>query len=100
MVALRVLFARPDLGRSSAIELKFLTRQWTGEVDRERYELKGHGAQDNCSYNVVKDICRSRRADRPPARFTSGSGVSTYASLNDPPPGAGVPRPEPNTARL
>ena len=55
---LDLLFARPDLGSSSAVELKFLSRSWTGVVDGERYELKGHGAQDNRSYDVVKDIWR------------------------------------------
>jgi hypothetical protein len=55
---LDLAFGRPDLGRSSAVELKYLTRKWIGEVYGERYELKDHGAQDNRSYDVVKDICR------------------------------------------
>jgi hypothetical protein len=57
-VHLDLAFARADLGRSSAVELKYLTRKWIGEVDSERYKLKDHGAQDNRSYDVVKDICR------------------------------------------
>ena len=57
-VHLDIAFARPDLRHSSAIELKFLTRLWKGTVDGELYELKGHGAQDNRSYDVVKDISR------------------------------------------
>jgi hypothetical protein len=57
-VHLDVAFARPDLARTTAVELKYLTRAWTGEVDGERYELKDHGAQDIRAYDVVKDVVR------------------------------------------
>lgn len=60
-------FARPDLGRCTAVEVKYLTRAWTGEIDGERYELKSQGAQDIRGYDVVKDIHRIEHciADRP-----------------------------------
>lgn len=45
-------------GVASAIELKYLTRAWTGDVDGERFELKSQGAQDIRAYDVVKDIER------------------------------------------
>jgi hypothetical protein len=60
-VHLDLAFARPDLDRSTAVELKYLTRAWSGEVDGERYELKDHGAQDIRGYDVVKDIHRVER---------------------------------------
>jgi hypothetical protein len=43
---------------ASAIELKFLTREWVGDVSGERFELKSQGAQDIRAYDVVKDIAR------------------------------------------
>jgi hypothetical protein len=43
-VHLDLALARPDLGRYTAVELKYLTRAWSGEVAGERYELKNHGA--------------------------------------------------------
>lgn len=51
-------FARPDLDRATAIELKYLTRLWTGTVGGERFELKNQGAQDIRAYDIVKDIVR------------------------------------------
>lgn len=50
--------SRPDHGRHTAIELKYLTAGWTGEVDGEHFELTNHGAQDVRAYDVVKDIGR------------------------------------------
>jgi hypothetical protein len=43
------------------MELKYLTRAWSGEVEGERYELKNHGAQDVRAYDVVKDVHRVER---------------------------------------
>lgn len=57
-VHLDLAFARPDIGRTTAVELKYLTRAWTGDVGGERYELKDHGAQDIRAYDVVKDVVR------------------------------------------
>jgi hypothetical protein len=57
-VHLDLAFTRPDLGRTTAIELKYLTRAWIGDVDGEHYELKDHGAQDVRAYDVVKDVVR------------------------------------------
>jgi hypothetical protein len=60
-VHLDLALARPDLGRTTAVELKYLTRLWIGDVGGEHYELKNHGAQDIRSYDVVKDIARVER---------------------------------------
>ncbi len=54
-------FNRPDLGRSTAVELKYLTRRWSGAVNGERFELKDQGAQDIRAYDCVKDIVRVER---------------------------------------
>lgn len=64
---LDIACTRPDLSRFSAIEMKYLTRSWSGVDDGERYDLKNHGAQDIRGYDVVKDISRVERfvADRP-----------------------------------
>ena len=43
---LNLLLTRDDGLRRSAIELKYLTRLWTGEFAGERFELKDQGAQD------------------------------------------------------
>ena len=68
-VHLDLAFERRDLGAYTAIELKYPTRKWVGEVDGQRYELKSHGAQDITAYDVVKDIVRVERfiASRPSA---------------------------------
>ncbi len=58
---LDVACSRPDLGRFTALELKYLTRFWSGEVAGERFELKNHGAGDVRGYDVVKDISRVER---------------------------------------
>ncbi len=42
----------------SAVELKYLTRLWHGDVAGERFQLKNQGAQDIRAYDVVKDIVR------------------------------------------
>lgn len=46
-----------ESGRT-ALELKCLTRGWSGDRADERFELKNHGAQDVRGYDVVKDIAR------------------------------------------
>lgn len=58
---LDIACSRPDLGRFTALELKYLTRLWSGDHDGERFELKNHGAQDVRGYDVVKDISRVER---------------------------------------
>jgi len=60
-VRLDLAFSRPDLGSYTAVELKYLTRAWSGEVGGERYELKDQGAQDIRGYDAVKDIARVER---------------------------------------
>jgi hypothetical protein len=60
-VRLDLLLSRPDLRRHTAIELKYLTARWEGDVDGEHFALKNHGAQDIRAYDVVKDISRLER---------------------------------------
>jgi hypothetical protein len=60
-VRLDVLISRPDTGRHTALELKYLTALWAGEVAGEPFALKDHGAQDIRAYDVVKDITRLER---------------------------------------
>lgn len=60
-VRLDLLLSRPDLGRHTAVELKYLTALWTGAVAGEAFALKNHGAQDIRAYDVVKDIARLER---------------------------------------
>lgn len=43
---LDLLLSRPDLGEHLVIELKYLTAAWTGQVEREHFELLNQGAQD------------------------------------------------------
>lgn len=55
---LDLLVASTVTQRCSAIELKYLTRAWSGEINGERFELKNQGAQDIRGYDVIKDIGR------------------------------------------
>lgn len=55
---LDLLFSRPDLQRSTAVEMKYLTALLRAEVAGESYELPNQGAQDVRAYDVVKDIAR------------------------------------------
>jgi hypothetical protein len=58
---LDIACSRDDLGLSTAIEVKYLTRRWSGEVNHEQFDLKNQGAQDIRGYDVVKDIYRLER---------------------------------------
>jgi hypothetical protein len=71
---------RPDLHRFTALELKYLTRSWSGELEGERYDLRNQWAQDTRGYDVVKDISRVERfvAGRP------GSDGAVVVITNDP----------------
>ncbi|RYB89325.1 hypothetical protein EUA06_15150 [Nocardioides glacieisoli] len=44
-----------------AVELKYMTRSWSGSQGAEKYVLKNHGASDLRGYDVVKDIGRVER---------------------------------------
>lgn len=48
-------------GRGVAVELKYMTRLWTGWDRGEMFALKNHGASDLRGYDVVKDIARVER---------------------------------------
>src|SRR5262249_45393810 len=50
-----------------ALELKYLTDAWAGDVNGERYKLLSQGAQDIRAYDVIKDVGRIEHfiADRP-----------------------------------
>lgn len=50
-----------ETGRGVAVELKYMTRRWSGSVGREHFELKNHGASDLRGYDVIKDIHRIER---------------------------------------
>lgn len=65
--SLDVLLSAPAVARHTAVELKYLTAGWHGEVEGERFVLKNHGAQDVRAYDVVKDVERVERfiAGRP-----------------------------------
>ena len=60
-VRLDLLLSRADLDRHTAVELKYLTASWVGDVAGEHFELKNHGAQDVRAYDAVKDIGRLER---------------------------------------
>lgn len=52
------LLVSQNNGSRTALELKYLTRAWTGHAMGERFELKNHGAQDIRAYDVIHDIHR------------------------------------------
>lgn len=58
---LDLLIWRPDLNRHLALELKYLTAAWSGEVDGEQYGLVSQGAQDIRAYDVLKHVQRVER---------------------------------------
>lgn len=60
-VRLDLLISRPDLGAFTAVELKYLTAGWSGDVNGELFALKNQGAQDVRAYDVVKDVGRLER---------------------------------------
>ena len=60
-VHLDLLLTDPDDGYALAIELKYLTDKWDGEVRGERYSLSSHGARDVRGYDCIKDIARVER---------------------------------------
>lgn len=66
-VRLDLAFSLPEASRYTAMELKYLTAGWSGELGGEQFALKNHGAQDIRAYDVVKDIARLERfvAGRP-----------------------------------
>lgn len=41
-----------------AIELKYLTARWTGDLDGEQFELVNQSAHDVLRYDVIKDLVR------------------------------------------
>lgn len=51
----------------TAIELKYLTRRWSGHVAGEEFNLAEHSARDIRGYDVIKDITRIEKfvATRP-----------------------------------
>jgi len=66
-------------GRYTAVELKYLTRGWSGEVNGQHYNLKTHGAHDRGRYGVVRDVWRVEQfASRP------NSNGAVVVLTNDP----------------
>ena len=47
---------RADLSGYLALELKYLTAAWSGEVNGEQFGLVSQGAQDIRDYDVLKDV--------------------------------------------
>ncbi|XVS61868.1 hypothetical protein ACQPYE_26730 [Actinosynnema sp. CA-299493] len=58
---LDLLLYRPDLGRSTAIEVKYWKKRWSGTVAGERFDLPNQGAHDIRRYDFLKDISRVER---------------------------------------
>jgi hypothetical protein len=67
-------------GHFTALELKYLTRSWSGPVKDQQFDLKNHSAHDLRRYDVVKDITRIEKftALRP------GSNGAVVVLTNDP----------------
>lgn len=76
---LDLLLISKDGQRRTAVELKYLTRLWTGEFAGERFELKDQGAQDIRAHDVVKDIVRVEKfvAAMPAATARSSASAMT-----------------------
>ena len=57
---LDLLLSSADASACTAVELKYLTRAWAGEISGERFELKNQGAQDIRAYdaNHLRDRAR------------------------------------------
>ena len=64
-------------GRTTALELKYLTRRWSGEVAGERFDFAS-GVTDLRRYDVVKDLARVE--DYVAARPGSNGAVVVLAS--------------------
>ncbi|WP_309114771.1 hypothetical protein [Saccharothrix sp.] len=58
---LDLLVHRPDHGRSTAIEVKYWKKRWSGTAAGERFDLPNQGAHDIRRYDFVKDISRVER---------------------------------------
>ena len=56
-------------GVTTAIELKYFTRAWSGTVNQEEYQLRAHAARDLARLHYVHDVVRLERlADSTGAR--------------------------------
>jgi len=66
--------------RRTAVELKYLTRLWTGEFAGGRFELKDQGTQDIRAHDVVKDIVRVEKFEA----AMPGSNGAVVCVGNDP----------------
>lgn len=73
-------FGRPDLGLSTALELKYLCTSLDVVHDGERFVLPVQGAQDVRGYDVIKDVSRVERIVS--QRVTHNGAV--VAITNDP----------------
>jgi len=70
---------RPDLRSYTAIELKYLTRRWDGDVEGQEFHLKDQGAHDYGRYGVVKDVWRIETF----TRLRPGSNGAVITLTND-----------------
>ncbi|MGD7707399.1 hypothetical protein [Microlunatus sp. Y2014] len=67
-------------GRGVAVEVKYMTRHWSGTVGGEGFSLKDHDATDLGGYDVIKDV---QRVERFAAARPGWSGM-VIALTNDP----------------
>jgi hypothetical protein len=67
-------------GLYTAVELKYLTRAWSGEIGGQRYDLKNHSAHDFRRYDVVNDIARVEQF----TQSRAGANGAVIVLTNDP----------------
>jgi len=89
---LDLLLAAPFVSEKYAIELKYKTTAWEGNINGEQFKLKSHGADDIGCYDTLKDVER--------IEYFISSGLATQGAVilltNDPvywrprPPGAKI----------
>jgi len=67
----------PERAEAVAIELKYLTRGWSGSEGGETFALKHHSALDGRRYDVLKDIGRVEQFIEGRVRWTGYAVVLT-----------------------
>lgn len=60
-VHLDMLLTRQDLACHTALELKYLTRTWSGQHDAEAFTLTNQSAHPVRTYDVIRDVQRVER---------------------------------------
>lgn len=57
-ITLDMLITSPSGDDSFAIELKYQSALWSGDVVGQAFHLQNHGADDIGGYDIVKDVAR------------------------------------------